>query len=297
MITLSKRMLSYITAAAMLCTTGLLSGCSANSSAASAPSAAASGAAAASSASGDKKVFKVAMECAYAPFNWTQTDDSNGAVPIEDSGAYCNGYDVQMAKKIAEGLGRELKIYKTEWTGIPSAIQSGKVDAGVCGMTVNSEREKAFTFTDAYYLADFVVLTKKDGKYADAKSIADLKGAVCTSQQSTAWYDLLPQIPGGTILPALADVPTMLVALSSGKCDIETANRPTGLSAVKSNPDLKMIAFDGDNGFKIEPNQTHVSVALSKGNDEMKEKINKILSGISEDERAKMMDEAIEFQP
>ena len=47
-------------------------------------------------------VLTVAMECAYAPYNWTQSDDSNGAVPIKDSNDYANGYDVMMAKKICE---------------------------------------------------------------------------------------------------------------------------------------------------------------------------------------------------
>ena len=50
-------------------------------------------------------VLTVAMECAYAPYNWTQTDDSNGAVPIKDSNAYANGSAVMMAKKMAETLG------------------------------------------------------------------------------------------------------------------------------------------------------------------------------------------------
>ena len=54
--------------------------------------------------SGEKKVLRVAMECAYAPYNWTQPDDSNGAVPISESNEYAYGYDVMMAKKICEEL-------------------------------------------------------------------------------------------------------------------------------------------------------------------------------------------------
>jgi putative lysine transport system substrate-binding protein len=245
------------------------------------------------SSGSNSKQLRVGMECAYAPFNWTQATDANNAVKIADSNEYCNGYDVQMAKKIADSLGYELEVHKTEWTGIPAAIASGKIDAGVCGMTVNTERKKAFDFSDPYYLADFVVLTKKDGKFANATSIADLKGAACTSQQSTAWYDLLTQIPEGKIQPAIADVPTMLVALGSGKCEIETANKPTGLAAVKADPSLKMIVFEGDKGFKIDAEQTHVCVAVKKGNDELREKINKALASISETDRNKMMDEAI----
>ena len=247
-------------------------------------------------ASTTKKVLRVAMECAYAPFNWTQTTDANNGVKIADSNEYCNGYDVQIAKKIADSMGYDLEVHKTEWTGIPAAIASGKIDAGVCGMTVNADRKKAFDFSDPYYLAEFVVLTKKDGKFANATSIADLKGATCTSQQSTAWYDLLKQIPDGKIQPAIADVPTMLVALGSGKCEIETANKPTGLAAIKADSSLKMIVFEGDKGFKIDAEQTHVAVAVKKGNDDLREKINKALATISEADRNKMMDEAVAEQ-
>ena len=50
-------------------------------------------------------VFTVGMECAYAPYNWTQMDDSNGAVPISNvPGAYANGYDVMIAKQHLRGL-------------------------------------------------------------------------------------------------------------------------------------------------------------------------------------------------
>ena len=53
-------------------------------------------------------VFTVSMECAYAPYNWTQTDDANGAVPIKDSNEYANGYDIMIAKKICEVNGWQL---------------------------------------------------------------------------------------------------------------------------------------------------------------------------------------------
>ena len=46
--------------------------------------------------------LRIGMEAAYAPFNWTQDDDSNGAVKIEGTNQYANGYDVQIAKKIAQ---------------------------------------------------------------------------------------------------------------------------------------------------------------------------------------------------
>jgi putative lysine transport system substrate-binding protein len=72
----------------------------------------------------EKKEFKVGLECGYAPFNWTQKDNSNGAVPIRGSKEYAGGYDVEIAKMIADGLGRDLVIVKTAWAGLTPAVQS-----------------------------------------------------------------------------------------------------------------------------------------------------------------------------
>ena len=64
---------------------------------------------------GDKKVLKVAMECSYAPYNWTQPTDANGAVKISGGSDYAYGYDVMMAKKIADELGYTLESVKLDW--------------------------------------------------------------------------------------------------------------------------------------------------------------------------------------
>ena len=79
--------------------------------------------------SGEKKVLKVAMECAYAPYNWTQPDDSNGAVPINDSNEYAYGYDVMMAKKICDELGYNLQIVRLDWDSLIPAVSTGRLTA------------------------------------------------------------------------------------------------------------------------------------------------------------------------
>ena len=78
--------------------------------------------------------LRIAMECAYAPFNWTQTTDANGAVPIQgQDGMYANGYDVQVAKYIAAELGMALEVYSYVWDSLIPAVQSGAVDAIIAG--------------------------------------------------------------------------------------------------------------------------------------------------------------------
>ena len=141
-------------------------------------------------------VFTVGMECAYAPYNWTQMDDSNGAVPISNvPGAYANGYDVMIAKQIAEANGWELEIVSSAWDSLCPAVQSGTMDANIAGQSMTADRMAQVDMAGPYYYATIVCLTTKDSAYASATSIADLAGGTCTSQSGTIWYDsCLPQI-------------------------------------------------------------------------------------------------------
>ncbi len=109
--------------------------------------------------------LKVGMECAYAPFNWTDMDKpSLGAAPISSEGSegmYANGYDVQIAQYIANKLGMKLEIYAITWDGLLPAVQSGTVDAIIAGMSPTAEREEEIDFTDVYYSSNLVVIYKK----------------------------------------------------------------------------------------------------------------------------------------
>jgi putative lysine transport system substrate-binding protein len=244
-----------------------------------------------------KKVLRVAMECAYAPFNWTQPTDVNGAVKIADNSAYAYGYDVMMAKKIAASLGREVSVVKMEWNGLIPAVQSGKIDAIVAGMCMTPERIQAVDFSSMYYDASLVVLTMGKSKYANAKSLKDLSGATMTSQLNTVWYNILSQVPNAKLLPGLEGVPDLLVALTSGKIDAYTADLPTAMAVVYANPDVKLLDFAGGDGFKVEPGDTQMGIAVKKGNKELLDGINKALAGISEADRAAFMQDAIKMQP
>ncbi len=247
----------------------------------------------------EKKTLKVAMECGYAPYNWTQPDDSNGAVPISGSSDYANGYDVMMAKHITEELGYDLEIVKLDWDSLVPAVQSGQVDCVIAGQSITSERSQMGDFTEPYYYASIITLVKADGDYKDAASGEDLKGVTCTSQQNTVWYDTcLPQIPDADILPAQESAPAMLVALESGKCDAVVTDMPTGKAACVAYPDLKLLDFsDTDGAFEVSDEEINIGISLKKGNDELKEAINGVLSEMTEDDYSEMMDEAIAVQP
>ena len=247
----------------------------------------------------DKKTLKVAMECGYAPYNWTQPDDSNGAVQISGSSDYAYGYDVMMAKKIADELGYDLEIVKLDWDSLVPAVQSGTVDCVIAGQSITSERLQMVDFSQPYYYASIVGLVKSDGQYADAKGVADLAGATCTSQLGTVWYDVcLPQIKDANIQPAQESAPAMLVALESARTDLVVTDMPTAKAAVVAYPDFKLLDFTGTDGeFEVSDEDINIGISLKKGNDELKDAINGVLSEMTEDDFNKMMDEAISVQP
>lgn len=243
---------------------------------------------------GSKKVLKVGMEAAYAPFNWSQKDDSNGGVKIAGSTEYAAGYDVEIAKRVAEGLGMELEIVKTSWDGLIPSLKSGAIDLVIAGMSPTPDRLKEIDFTENYYTSDFVIVVKKSGPYAKAKSIQDFAGAKVTAQKGTTHYKVIDQMKGVKKEVAANDFGQMRLQLSTGVIDAYISERPEGISASYALKDIMYIV--PEDGFKADKADTAIAIGLKKGSD-LKDKINEILKGISEEERAKLMDDAIKNQP
>lgn len=242
----------------------------------------------------ESKTFKIGLECGYAPFNWTQMDSSKGGVKIDGNAEYAGGYDVEIAKKIADGLGKELVIVKTDWEGLVPALTSGKIDAIIAGMSPTAKRKESIDFSDNYYKSDLVMVVKKGGKFDGANSIQDFKGAKITAQLNTFHYSVIDQIEGVAKQTAMDNFPAMRVALESGIIDGYVSERPEGISASAANKNFKMVEFK--DGFTTSDDDTAIAVGLKKGS-ELTEKINEILSGISEEERTSIMDAAIKNQP
>ena len=246
-----------------------------------------------------RPVLRVAMECGYAPYNWTQTTDANGAVPIADSNDYAYGYDVMMAKYIAEQLGYDLEIVKLDWDSLVPAVQSGVVDCVIAGQSITSERLQMVDFTEPYYYASIICLVNEGSKYENAQGVSDLASAVCTSQMNTIWYDVcLPQIPDAEILPAQDSAPAMLVALNSGRVDLVCTDMPTGQAALVAYPNMRLLDFSGsDDDFVVSDEEINIGISLAKGNTELKDAINSVLDTLTVDDFTRMMNEAISVQP
>ena len=206
--------------------------------------------------------LRVGMEAAYAPFNWTQDDDSNGAVQIEGTNQYANGYDVQIAKKIAEKLGKKPLVVKTTWNGLIPALTSKKIDLIVAGMSPTEERRKEIAFSDSYYRSQPVIVVRKDSDYAEAKSLTDFKGAKLTSQQGVYLYDLIDQIDGASKETAMGDFAQMRQALEAGVIDGYISERPEALTAEDANAKLKMVNLD--QGFATNDEEVTTAVGMRK---------------------------------
>ena len=153
-------------------------------------------------------VLTIAMECAYAPYNWTQTDDSNGAVPIKGTNDYANGYDIMIAKRICEANGWELEVVRSDWDSLVPSVQTGVIDAVIAGQSMTKERSQQVDFAGPYYYASFAILVKKDSPLANATSIMDFAGYKGSAQSATIWYsECLPQMEGALIQTAAESAP------------------------------------------------------------------------------------------
>ena len=249
-------------------------------------------------------VLTVAMECAYAPYNWTQSDDSNGAVPISNvPGSYANGYDVMIAKKICEANGWELELVQSDWDSLVPGVQTGTFDAVIAGQSMTAERSEQVDFAGPYFYATIVCLTKADSAFANATSIADLASGSCTAQIATIWYDqCLPQIAGADIQPAAETAPAMLMALETDNDDFVCTDMPTAQGAVAAYPDMVILDFSGTDGDfqfsdEVRAENVNIGVSLRKGNTELKSAIDSVLSTMTADDFNSLMAQAISVQP
>lgn len=243
--------------------------------------------------------LRIAMECGYAPYNWTQENDANGAVPIAGGVGYAYGYDVMMAKHLTEKLGYEFEIVKLDWDALIPALQSGDVDAVIAGQSIKPERAEKVDFTTPYYYASIVTLVKENSPYASAKGMSDLAGGTCTSQLGTIWYDVcLPQIENANVLAAQETAPTMLLALESGAVDYVVCDLPTAKAAVLVYPSMKILDFtDSEDNFVVTEDDINLGISVQKGNKELLDAFNSVLNEMTVEDFDAMMQEAINVQP
>lgn len=237
----------------------------------------------------------IGLEADYAPYNWTTTKEnaSDYAVELSDKSAYVDGYDIRMGQTIADELGVDLEVKKISWDGLIPALNSGEIDAIVAGMSPTEDRKDQINFTDAYYEdnTEQTVVVSKNGKYKDATSLGDLKGANISAQQGTYQVDLLDQIElSDQAKKPLPDYASLLQATKTGIIDGYIVEKDVADAQVAKNSELTEL--DLKDGFEVTPDQTTSAIGVRKKDDKLVEQINDALKTVDTDTRNKWMEEA-----
>lgn len=246
-----------------------------------------------------KGVIKIGLECEYAPFNWTELVQTDTNVPIKGKvSAYAEGYDIMMAKVIAEKLGYKLEVYQFSFDGLIVALNNGSIDLIIAGMSPTEKRKQSINFSDAYYRSEHVLLLKKNSKYASAKTFDDLDNALVVGQRGTLYDTLAKQIAekNKTVkyqnpLDTISDI---IIPLTSGAIDITILEEPVAKGIVSANPDFTYIKLESN--FDVKDEDLDVAIGIRKVDTNLLEQVNEALSTISQEQRNAFMQRAIELQ-
>lgn len=238
-----------------------------------------------------RPIFRVGMECDYAPNNWEERRPTDFNAPLSNNpGAYADGYDLQIARLVADKLGADLVVRKVAWDDLIPALLRGEIDAIFSGMLDTQERRRQIAFSEPYEVVatEYSVVVNTSSPYAGARRITDFSGAKFTGQKATKLYSSIGQMPGAIALPAVDTVSEMLDAVTSGKVDGIVINLDTGRSYEATYANLKVIRFPENEGFVIGFNG--ICAGVRKEDTELLHRINRILTETTKSERQKIMD-------
>lgn len=240
------------------------------------------------------KPLVVGLECDYAPYNWTTTKAKSNefSLPIDGSKGYCSGYDIWMSKQIAKDLKRDVVIKKLAWDGLIPALNNKQIDLIIAGMAPTEERQKQIAFSDAYFeeTPSMTVVVKKDGQYANAKTLKDLSDSKISAQQGTLHVKLLEQIPNNQNKGDLPDYNSLIQATKSGSIDGYLVQETTAQVQVDANKDLKFI--DITKLLDLSKASEIAAIGMRKDDNDLVKSVNETLQSINTNDRVKAMEAA-----
>lgn len=243
---------------------------------------------------GDGKTLRVGMEAAYAPYNWQVSEESEYTIPIENvTGAYADGYDVQVAKIIAEGLGMEPVAVKLEFGSLIDALNNGQIDIVCAGMSVTPEREDAAAFSDSYVDDDIIMICKNDSAFAGATTFAELAGASILGQAATMYDDVIEQIPDVNHMTPAETQPMVVENLMNGTCDIITYSMLSAPKLLEVYPELVVLDMEDSFEDSLMPD----NAAVANENKAILDQVNEIIDGIDDEQRQDMWSACMDRQP
>lgn len=244
------------------------------------------------------EVIRIGVECDYPPNNWEEDAPTDSNVPLENKkGFYAEGYDIQIAKAVAEKIGAKLEVKKIAWQDLLHALNRREIDAVFSGMLDTEERKQDAAFSDRYDFQEeeYVILVHKKSRYARAKKLSDFYGAVLTGQKGTVLNDAVGQIEGAIHIEPLEIFSELLDKLLQHELDGLIINLDSAKIYEKEHPDdLVVIAFPKGQGFTL--GHSGICAAVRKTDNRLLKEINGVLKKLSKRDRQRIMDRIISRQ-
>ncbi len=253
-----------------------------------------------------RETIKIGLECDYAPFNWAQPTATGTCLPIYNTSMYVDGYDVQIAKHIANELEVNVELYMVGWDNLPLELNNGNIDLIIAGMSPTADKQESILFTNAYYTSDFVVVTTTTSSYASATTIADLAGATGCGQAETLYDDIIQDLAnadedgnykygdyGITALTPASTVPLIALGLGNGDFDFTILEKPVAEALLASNSNLTMVELTGSNPFDLSDEERTVAIGARLTDTSLVSRVNTALASLSTTERNTLMTAAV----
>lgn len=199
----------------------------------------------------------VGLSADYAPYEYHALVDGKDQIV---------GFDIDIANSIAKDLGVELEIKEMEFASLIEAVQQGKIDMVISGMTPKEERKQAVDFSDIYYSAEQAFLIKEENKDT-YKTLDDLKGKKVGAQLGTIQADIANGIEGAEV-KLLTDVSTLVLEVQNGNLDALIVEAPVANLAAQNNPEL-VVAEE-----RIKDEEGGSAIALPKNSPKLLEAVN-----------------------
>ncbi len=239
------------------------------------------------------KVIRVGVECAFAPYNWEESEETDTNLPISNNeGFYAEGYDIQIAKQVAENMNVEIEVVKLPWEGLLEGLNHGQVDMIVSGMVDSDVHKQAAAFSDTYATAktEYGLLVQSDSEYANATQLSDFTGASMLGQKGTKLDTVIDQIEGVDHIAPVDTIPNMLERLNNRTVDAIVINLESAEAYVKQYPNFTIIDFPDDAGFVLDFNG--ICIGVRKEDTELLNDVNEALAKIPTEKREELMEYA-----
>ncbi|WP_373898443.1 transporter substrate-binding domain-containing protein [Haloimpatiens sp. FM7315] len=186
------------------------------------------------------------------------------------------GFDLEIAKKIAKDLGVELEVKDMKFDGLLAALNQGKVDLVISGMTPTEERRKNVDFSEIYYKSVQTVVVRNSDKNKYKENV-DLKNKKLGVQKGAIQEEIAKNQFKDSETVALGKISDLIIALNSNRIDAAIIELPVATSYVKANKDLCI------SDIKVVNEESGSAVAIKKGNSDLVKIVNETLEKLKKD--------------